>query len=93
MTPQEDTYKTIESLSEAIYTEKRSKFLAFALPVRTLEEVKAHLETYQKRFYDARHVCYAYMLGAARKNFMPTTMASRRVLPESLFWDKSTPTS
>lgn len=69
MTPQEDTYKTIESLSEAIYTEKRSKFLAFALPVRTLEEVKAHLETYQKRFYDARHVCYAYMLGATRKNF------------------------
>lgn len=69
MTPQEDTYKTIESLSEAIYTEKRSKFLAFALPVHTLEEVKAHLETYQKRFYDARHVCYAYMLGAARKNF------------------------
>lgn len=40
MTPQEDTYKTIESLSEAIYTEKRSKFLAFALPVRTLEEVE-----------------------------------------------------
>ena len=40
-----------------------------ALPVRTLDEIKMHLETYQKKYYDARHVCYAYMLGAARKDF------------------------
>ena len=53
----EDTYKTIVALSEGIYTEKRSKFIAIALPVRTVEEVKAHLETYQKKYYDARHVC------------------------------------
>ena len=66
---QEDTYKTIATLSEGIYTEKRSKFIAIALPVRTVEEVKAHLETYQKKYYDARHVCYAYMLGAERKDF------------------------
>lgn len=65
----EDTYKTIATLSEGIYTEKRSKFIAIALPVRTVEEVKAHLETYQKKYYDARHVCYAYMLGAERKDF------------------------
>ena len=41
---QEDTYKTITDLSEGIYTEKRSKFIAIAIPVRTLEEVKQHLE-------------------------------------------------
>ena len=65
----EDTYKTIEGQSEAIYTEKRSKFITIAIPVRTLTEVKAHLEEYQKKYYDARHVCYAYMLGAERKEF------------------------
>lgn len=65
----EDTYKTIAGLSEGIYTEKRSKFIAIALPVRNLEEVKQHLDTYQKKYYDARHVCYAYMLGAERKNY------------------------
>ena len=65
----EDTYKTIIEPSEGIYTKKRSKFIAIALPVRTLDEIKIHLETYQKKYYDARHVCYAYMLGAARKDF------------------------
>lgn len=65
----EDTYKTITETSESIYTEKRSKFIAIALSVRTLDEIKVHLETYQKKYYDARHVCYAYMLGAERKDF------------------------
>lgn len=65
----EDTYKTITDLSEAVYTEKRSKFIAIAIPVHTVDEVKAHLETYQKKYYDARHVCYAYMLGHERKDF------------------------
>lgn len=66
---QEDTYKTIQESAEAIYTEKRSKFIAVALPVRTLSDVKSLLEAYQKQYYDARHVCYAYMLGAERKDF------------------------
>ena len=65
----EDTYKTITEIYEAIYTEKRSKFNAIALPVRTIDEIKTHLEAYQKKYYDARHVCYAYMLGADRKDF------------------------
>ncbi len=65
----EDTYKTIAAPSEAIYTEKRSKFIAIALPVRTVDEIKEHLEVYQKKYYDARHVCYAYMLGRERKDF------------------------
>lgn len=65
----EDTYKTITEISESIYTEKRSKFIAAALPVHSLDEIKAYLDTYQKKYYDARHVCYAYMLGADRKDF------------------------
>ena len=65
----EDTYKTIVGQSECIYTEKRSKFIAIALPVQTLDEIKEHLEVYQKKYYDARHVCYAYMLGHERKDF------------------------
>ena len=56
-------------MAESVYTEKRSKFIAIALPVRTLTDVKNYLEEYQKKYYDARHVCYAYMLGPARKDF------------------------
>lgn len=65
----EDTYLTISETSEAIYTEKRSKFIAIALPVRTIDEIKEHIDFFQKKYYDARHVCYAYMLGAERKDF------------------------
>ena len=65
----EDVYRTIAASAEGIYTEKRSKFIAIALPVRTVDEVKALLEEYQKKYYDARHVCYAYMLGSQRKDF------------------------
>lgn len=65
----EDVYRTIVAPAEGIYTEKRSKFIAIALPVRTVDEVKVLLEEYQKKYYDARHVCYAYMLGPQRKDF------------------------
>ncbi len=66
---QDDVYKTIVGKAEAVFTEKRSKFIAAAIPVRTVEEVKTYLEVFQKEYYDARHVCYAYMLGADRKDF------------------------
>lgn len=66
---QEDTYKTIIGVAEGIYTEKRSKFIAIAISVHTVEEIKQHLDIYQKKYYDARHVCYAYMLGHERKDF------------------------
>ena len=65
----DDTFKTIAKLAQGTYTEKRSKFLAFAMPVRTLDEVKGHLKYYEKKYFDARHVCYAYMLGAERTDF------------------------
>ena len=65
-----DEYKTITSkVGEGYYTEKRSKFLAFAHHVETVDEVKDLVASYRKRFYDARHVCYAYMLGSERAEF------------------------
>jgi len=64
-----DSYRTISALAEGQYSEKRSKFLAFAIPVTTVEEVKEYVAEYQKKYYDARHVCYAYMLGADRLDF------------------------
>lgn len=65
----EDVYKTITESSKAIYTEKRSKFIAYAIPVTTVDEVKVEIDKLRKEYYDARHVCWAYMLGAERKDF------------------------
>jgi len=64
-----DLYYTIAAPSEAQYTDKRSKFLAYAFPVSTVEEAKENVAQMQKRYYDARHVCWAYMLGSARNQF------------------------
>ena len=57
-----DEFKTIATTSEGYYTEKRSKFLAFAHPVSTVDEVKDIVAQYRKKYYDARHVCYADIL-------------------------------
>lgn len=59
----EDTYKTVEAPSQGIYKEKGSKFLAFCFPVKTEGEVKVYLEELKKEYFDARHHCYAYILG------------------------------
>lgn len=64
-----DEYLTISTTGEGYYTEKRSKFLAWVHHVETVDEVKNLLADYRKRYYDARHVCYAYMLGAERQVF------------------------
>ena len=66
---EEDIYKTIDLAGEGIYSEKRSKFLAFAIPVQSTDDVKREVEAYQKKYYDARHVCYAYRLGGRRELF------------------------
>ncbi len=66
---EKDVYKTIAAPAEGQVTEKRSKFLAFAFPVRTVEEVKELVDAYSKKYYDARHACYAYMLGHERLTF------------------------
>ena len=64
-----DVYRTIKEAAEGEISEKRSKFLAFAHPVKNVDEVKEWVEYYQKKYYDARHCCYAYMLGPERKDF------------------------
>ncbi len=82
----DDSYKTIAARSEGLYTEKRSKFIAMAIPVRTLDEVKEHLTAINKQYYDARHACYAYVLGPERKDFRandngePSGTAGRPIL-------------
>ena len=60
---QDENYKTITSPAEGIYKEKGSKFLAFAIPVVSEAEVKENVERLKKEYYDARHHCYAYILG------------------------------
>ena len=81
-----DEYKTISGTSEGYYTEKRSKFLAFAHHVETTDEVKDIVASYRKKYYDARHVCYAYMLGAERLEFRanddgePSSTAGKPIL-------------
>ena len=82
----DDTYRTIRDLSEGYYTEKRSRFLSFALPVRTPDEVKTQVDAYRKKYYDARHVCWAYMLGPDRTIFRanddgePSSTAGKPIL-------------
>ena len=65
----DDTYKTITGVVDGCYTEKRSRFIAYAVPVRTVEEVKEQVDKFRKQYYDARHVCWAYMLGPDRSTF------------------------
>lgn len=64
-----DLYHTIESASEGIYKEKGSKFLAYAYPVMTEDEIKAHIDGLKQLYYDARHHCFAWQLGLDGMNF------------------------
>lgn len=65
-----DTFYTLDAPAEGIYKEKMSKFLAFAVPVTSAVEAKEVVARYQKEYFDARHVCWAYMIGAARSEFL-----------------------
>lgn len=65
----DDTYLTLQGESQGIYKEKGSKFLAFAYPVKEEDEVKDILSRLKKQYYDARHHCYAYILGRDQQNF------------------------
>ena len=64
-----DEFKTIKDKSEGTYSELRSKFLAFAHHVTSVDDAMALVEQYQKKYYDARHVCWAYMIGPERETF------------------------
>lgn len=90
MEPGKDTYRTIAGPAEAVYTERGSRFLAYAWPVRTTEEIKAHTEALRKRYYDATHHCYAYRLGPCGEIFRanddgePSGTAGRPILGQLL---------
>ena len=58
-----NTYKTIDSKSEGIFKDKGSKFISFAIPISNVNDVKDILNQKKKEFYDARHICYAYVIG------------------------------
>jgi len=81
-----DEYKTIEGTGEGTYSEKRSKFLAFSHHVESEDDVKDLLRHYRKKYYDARHVCHAYMLGPERQVFRanddgePSSTAGKPIL-------------
>ncbi|MCH5216210.1 MAG: YigZ family protein [Muribaculaceae bacterium] len=81
-----DTFLTIAEPAEGLYKEKMSKFISFAIPVRSADEAKDYVKAFQKKYFDARHVCWAYMIGAARTDFMsndngePSGTAGRPIL-------------
>ncbi|MCI6132429.1 MAG: YigZ family protein [Prevotella stercorea] len=84
---QKDEFLTItDTPAEGFYSEKRSKFLAFAFHVTSEEEVKQYVAEFRKKYYDARHVCWAYMLGAERTDFRanddgePSSTAGKPIL-------------
>lgn len=84
---QKDEFLTItDTPAEGFYSEKRSKFLAFAFHVTSEEEVKQYVAEFRKKYYDARHVCWAYMLGADRTDFRadddgePSSTAGKPIL-------------
>ena len=90
-----DIYTTIEGTAEGYYTEKRSKFYAFAHHVTTADEVRELNQMYRKKYYDARHVCYAYRLGAEGKEYRanddgePSSTAGKPILGVLLSADVS----
>lgn len=89
----ENVYRTIASASEGIYKEKGSKFIAIAVPCRSEEEAKTHLESWRKEHYQSRHVCYAYRFGAkgevyrANDDGEPANSAGQPILGQLLSFD------
>ena len=84
----DDTYKTIATKSEGIYKEKGSKFIALAYPVTTEDEIKEIIAGLKKEYYDARHHCYAYILGPDKSAYRqnddgePSGTAGRQILAQ-----------
>ena len=65
-----DFFKTVKGISQGLYKEKMSKFISFAEPVQSADEAKAVIKKYQNQYHDARHVCWAYMIGTDRSEFL-----------------------
>ena len=68
--PSDDTYLTIKAPAEGLCREKMSKFIAFAHPVSSADEAMDVVAAYRKKYHDARHVCWAYMVGPERSKFL-----------------------
>lgn len=87
---EEDSYLTLAEPAEALYKEKGSKFLAYAYPVSSEEQIRECLEALRKRYYDATHHCYAWRLGADGQNYRvnddgePSSTAGRPILGQLL---------
>lgn len=62
-------YFTISGIGEGLVREKMSRFISYAIPVTSAEQAMSTVKEYQNRYHDARHVCWAYMLGAARETW------------------------
>ena len=88
MTPVKDTYMSIASPSRGLYKDLGSRFIAFAMPVETEEEVKEKVDSLKKEYHDARHHCYAYRLGLDGSRFRmndngePSSTAGRPILSQ-----------
>ena len=65
-----DFFKTVKGISQGLYQEKMSKFISFAEPVQSADEAKAVIKKYQNQYHDARHVCWAYMIGTDRSEYL-----------------------
>lgn len=63
------SFRTIASASEALFKEQGSRFMAFAFPVSSESDIKMHLTALRKKYFDATHHCYAWMLGADKLKF------------------------
>lgn len=83
---EDDSYKTISSPSEGLYKEKGSRFISYAYPVADQKEIKPLLDSLRKEHHEARHHCYAWMIGKERTNFRvnddgePSGTAGRPIL-------------
>ena len=65
-----DTFYTLSQPAKAVFTEKRSRFISYAIPVTTREQAREEIRRLSKEYFDARHVCWAFMLGADRLDFL-----------------------
>ncbi|MBR1543604.1 MAG: YigZ family protein [Muribaculaceae bacterium] len=65
-----DLFKTISAPSQGLYKEKMSKFISFAIPVATADEAKAEIKRIANEYHDARHCCWAYMIGTERNVYL-----------------------
>ena len=65
-----DFYKTLKGVSQGIYKEKMSKFIAIAQPASSADEARALIKSIANKYHDARHCCWAYMMGTDRSEYL-----------------------